>query len=48
MKTWEVDYLLCGKFQQRIVVAKDEVRAWLAIFRMHYLAPELLEVRRVG
>lgn len=46
--TWIVEYLLCGKFQSRAVVAPDEVRAWIVIYRSHYCTPHLLEVRRVG
>jgi hypothetical protein len=48
MISWEVDYLLCGKFHQRVVVAKDEVAAWVIVFRSHYITSELLEVRRLG
>lgn len=47
MKTWLVTYRLCDRVYDKVVVARDDLTAWLLVFRSHTLGSELLDIQEV-
>jgi len=49
MKTFHFLYRFpgTGKIMEGVSLGRDEVTAWLHVFRRHYLAVELLESREL-
>jgi hypothetical protein len=47
LKLFSVKYVLCGQLRERIVLAKDDVRAWIVVWRSHHLPACPIEVQEV-
>ena len=47
MHVYQITYRLCGKTLQAVRPAKDEMTAWLMVFRSHYLGSELIEILEI-